>query len=894
MPSVGNQSGEGTHTFAYESALPKLPLPELSNTFEQLKQSLNPLYCAGGFYKGSKDPEQWDTFSKCIKEFLHSELAEKLQAKLAEYDASSDCYLDNLHLDINNNSAREPEDDVLPRNPFLLLGDDIMPSVSQVERSAVLLHAALRFIAALRQEVLSPDMDGASASGGKDHPLAMSPYLNLFGTTRCPVFAPGEVEAFDLGKPFKESDLESSWSSDSSDDEGDESPEPGTFGDTFTRHGITIKRYPDSKHVLVISKGQYYTVDVLDAENNVLYNPSHLTTILEHILQDSSGDRALRIDTALGSLTTHSFRNWKYSRKRLQRKFPRELRLIDSALFVLVLDQSDPGDEGEPMAGVDGLQILGGSEEGGMGTASKDLKRFFYGTSIIDDNGHQVGSCISRWYDKLQMVVTKDAQASVIWDCFTCDGSTVLRFVSETYTESILRLAREVNLGDPKFSLWPSIGVSSVTSASNKKALELDPSIVTHKIKWDFSDILNTHIHLSETKLADLISKYDMVRLSVPYGQRTANRWGVTSDSMIQVALQVAHYALYGRMAFGFEPVSMRSFKNSRSCFVNIQNDDMLEFCEEFISGSLDDSNKLNSFMQTCKRYTERVRRTKLGSGFEKHFNAMRFLFKFSEHYGFHLDSKDKELGQAVFENPLLAPLLAPELLAANCGNAATSIFAITPAQPRGFGIGYTIKDDHCDLTVTSQYRQGARLMFMLNWVLIEVTRMWQKAAQGSKTRNKGYKVNPLVDKLYELDNALMHPQKRHNKVIKGYGFFDLQPHWDSTNTSAVNSANNSSLHLSSMGSSSKLHGISPVTYSSIPLSVPTESEKRDTGFEITQVLDRERGGTSDTKPDTSNDGGTESSPSVGFNRRSNVIKSKFEIDFERGGVGKKVAPIFH
>lgn len=890
MPSVEKQCGGSDHTFAHESSLPKLPLPDMGSTFEQLKQSLRPLYCADGFYESSSEPEQWDKFCEHVKTFLHSELAEKLQATLAEYDATSDCYLDNLHLDINNNSAREPDDDVLPRNPFLLLGDDIMPDVSQVERSAVLVHAALRFIAALRQDLLSPDV--GSGNSDMDRPLAMSPYMNLFGTTRCPVFAPGEVESFDLEKPFRETDLESSWSSDSSDEEDDDSPEPGSYGDAFTRHGITIDRYPDSKHILVISRGQYYTVDVLDADNDVLYNPSHLATILNYILHDSSENLSLGIDTALGSLTTHSFRNWKYSRKRLRRKFPRELCLIDSALFVLVLDQSEPGDEEPVTAGAE-LQILSGTEQGTMGTVSKDLKRFFYGTSIIDDSGHQVGSCISRWYDKLQMVVTRDAQASVIWDCFTCDGSTILRFVSDTYTESILRLAREVNLGDPKFSLWPSIGVSSITNASNKKALELDPSKITHKIKWDFSDILNTHIHLSETKLADLISKYDMVRLSVPYGRRTANMLGVSPDSMVQVALQVAHYALYGRMAYGFEPVCMRLFKNSRSCFINIQNDDMLVFCQEFISGSLENASKLNKFLETCNDYTERVRDTKLGSGFEKHFNAMRYLFKFSEHYGFNLNSEDKDLGKAVFENSLLAPFTAPELIAANCGNAATNIFSITPAHPRGFGVGYTIKDDHCDLTVTSQYRQGARLMFMLNWVLLEVTRMWQTAAQLPSNKNKGYKINPLVDKLYELDNALVHSQKRPNRVIKGYGFFDLQPHWDSTNTSALNSASNSSLHLSSMGSSTKLHHYSPYTLSSVIMSVPTESEKRDTGFEIKQVIDEEHTN-KDATPEASGDGMMEISSNPGFTRRNNVIKSKFEIDFDRGGVGKKVAPAFH
>lgn len=885
MPSIKQSSDDAFSTFAHESTLSQLPLPSADRTLNQLQDSLRPLYFADGYYKPPMNAIKLQEFGHNIKGFLNSKLCNKLRLALEDYHNSNNCYLDNLHLDINNNSSRELENDVLPRNPFLLLEDDILPKVSQVDRSTVLVHAALRFISALKQRVLPPDRRGNDGV-----PLTMLPYEHLFGCTRCPVLVPGELENFDMNKPFFDSDLEFTYSSGEEDEDKDEDEdEDAPPNDSFTRHGVTIGKYSESKHLLVISRGQYYTIEVLDNDGNILLNAANLRSVLTYILEDSLGHQGSKAATALGSLTSHSFRSWKYARKRLERKFPDQLRMIDSALFVLVLDHSSTDDDSLATIGGGGeLEIPRGSDDNDMLPSTRSLKRLFYGTSIIDDNGHQMGSCISRWYDKLQLVVSKDSDAAVIWDCFTCDGSAVLRFASEMYTESILRLAREVNLGDPQFSLWPTISFKSAITLSDREILELDPVKITNKIEWEFSDILNTHIHLSETKLADLISKYDTIRFSIPYGRRKAEIWGIKPDSMIQIALQIAHFTLYGKMVYACEPVSTRGFRNSRSCYVNVQSSDLLELCQGFISNSLDEIHKLNKFLETCKKYAQWVKETKAGNGFEKHFSALRYLFKFSEHYSISLNAEDRKIGAPIFENPILDPFLAPEILAANCGNASTTAFAITPANPNGFAVGYNIKDDCCDLTVTSQFRQGGRLMFMLNWVLSEISRMWKTADGKSLGNGATVRISPLVDKLYQMDNAFNHAQGTSDRAVRNYGFFDLHPHWESLNASETNSTSTSSTGISSLENSSKAPYTSPFKHSSTTQSVPTEREKYDTGFQIKQFASSEHLPHGLSEKSATN---SFSRPTTG--KRSNIIHSKFEIDFDRGMVGKKINSVF-
>lgn len=873
---------ENVGTFTYEQSLPKLPLPKLKTTLEEFERSLQPLYCSDG-YCNRAEAEQLREFAKGVDEFSKSEVAEKLQSKLREFDAENDCYLDNIHLDINNNTFRDGQDDLLPRNPFLVLADDAQPEISQADRSAVLVCSALRFVSALRHGALPPDVNARSG-----RPLSMRAYKNLFGTTRCPVFAAGEVENFDLEKPYSESDLDEIWQTSDEEDETElsspppsvdqstaGSPPPGADGDVFTRHGITLKSYPKSKHILVISKGQYYTLDVLDSDDDLIYNVSSMASVFNFILEDSIEPYTFKKSTALGSLTSYSFRNWKYARKRLQKKYPNELRMIDSALFVLVLDQSFSNDSASDTV---------------PATTSEDCKRLFYGTSVIDERGHQVGSCISRWYDKLQLIVTADSKAAVIWDSFTCDGSVVLRFTSETYTESVLRLARDVNAGDPRFSLWPSVRESNKPGSANSASTEIDPKSTVKKIVWDFSHILNTHIHLSETKLADLISKHDIFHVSIPFGRRSAQRLGINPDSMVQVALQVAHYALYGRMVYGLEPISTRGYKNSRSCFINIQSKELLDLCQEFISNSLDEAGKLRKFREACEIHSDKIKKAKLGDSYEKHYNALRYLYKFHEYFGIELNSDDKRMAEQVFDNSLVAPFSAPELIVANCGNAATTTFGMTPAVSQGFGIGYIIKDDQCDLTVTSQFRQGDRLMYMLNWVLSEIRGFWKKTNESSYNKT-GIKISPVVDKLYEMDNALNNLKSSRkdgsSKVIRGYGFFDMHGHMDSRSSSRINSQSNSSVHLSDMASNLSLNNgsLHIPKRSSAALSVLTDKEKQDTGYEIQQIQPIDKNESDEDMLFTESRAATR--------RRNNVINSKFEIDFDRSGVGRKVEATF-
>ena len=86
------------------------------------------------------------------------------------------------------------------------------------------------------------------------------------------------------------------------------------------------------------------------------------------------------------------------------------IRVIDSALFVLVLDDFTPPDIHAAAA-----NMLHGVNE------LKDLETL------------QVGSCLNRWYDKLQLIVCGDGTSGLIFEHSIIDG--VSRLLHASYTK---------------------------------------------------------------------------------------------------------------------------------------------------------------------------------------------------------------------------------------------------------------------------------------------------------------------------------------------------------------------------------------------------------------------------------------------------------------------------
>ena len=152
-----------------------------------------------------------------------------------------------------------------------------------------------------------------------------------------------------------------------------------------------------SDHILVLCRSQFYWFDVLDANSDVIITEKDLASNFRAIIEDAQATpvrEAAR--SAVGVLSTENRRIWAGLREHLLKDdhghdVPpnrESLQIVDSALFVVCLDDTEP-----------------------VG-AAKVAANVLSGSYRLED-GVQTGTCTNRWYDKLQIIVSKNGSAGI-------------------------------------------------------------------------------------------------------------------------------------------------------------------------------------------------------------------------------------------------------------------------------------------------------------------------------------------------------------------------------------------------------------------------------------------------------------------------------------------------
>ncbi|KAK1968787.1 choline/Carnitine O-acyltransferase [Colletotrichum eremochloae] len=688
MAVYTEKSVEGGVTFAAQDKLKHLPIPELEDTAQKYLKALKPLQSAR---------EHAET-KQAVQEFLRHD-GPLLQEKLKAYAQDKTSYIEQFWYDSYLNFDNPV---VLNLNPFFLLEDDPTPARNnQVTRAASLVVSALEFVRAVRKEELPPD-------NIKGQPLCMYQYSRLFGTARVP-----------------------------------------------TENGCQIEQDPDSKHIIVMCHGQFYWFDVLDDNNDLIMTEKDVSINLQTIIDDAAQtpiqDAA---KGALGVLSTENRKIWSGLRDVLTREEGSNnadcLGIVDSALFVLCLDYTEP---------VDADALCG---------------NMLCGTSLVE-KGVQIGTCTNRWYDKLQIIVCKNGSAGINFEHTGVDGHTVLRFASDVYTDTILRFARTINGQAP--TLWATTSPDPAKRDPDSFG-EVDPT--PHKLEWDMTPELNIAVRFAETRLADLIEQNEFKTLDFKhYGKNFMTSMGFSPDAFVQMAFQAAYYGLYGRVECTYEPAMTKIYLHGRTEAIRSVSEESVNFVQTFWADNPAE-HKVEALRKACQRHVNTTRECAKAEGCDRHLYALFCTWQRSmdddtfsssnggysspvDGYSEHSESavgspgKDSVLslnggadvqstagGRArgdstnsrvgghnhgsamphIFADSGWDKLNNTIMSTSNCGNPSLRHFGFGPTSGDGFGIGYIIKDEGISICVSSKHRQTKRFVDTLESYLLEVRRI--------------------------------------------------------------------------------------------------------------------------------------------------------------------------
>ena len=587
---------------------------------------------------------------------------------------------------------------VLNLNPFFLLEDDPTPARNnQVTRAASLVISALCFVRATRKEELPPDtLRGA--------PLCMYQYSRLFSTARIP-----------------------------------------------TEHGCQIAQDSGSRHIVVLCKGQFYWFDVLDDNSDIIMTEKDMALNLQVIVDDAEQTQIQEAAKgALGVLSTENRKIWAGLRDVLTRDEDSNnaecLSIVDSALFILCLDYTEPKT---------GAELCG---------------NMLCGTSEVI-KGVQIGTCTNRWYDKMQIIVCKNGSAGINFEHTGVDGHTVLRMASDVYTDTILRFAKSINGQAP--SLWTS---TSPDPSKRDPASFGDVSTTPHKLEWDMLPELSTALRFAETRLADLIQQNEFEILEFAgYGKNFITSMGFSPDAFVQMAFQAAYYGLYGRVESTYEPAMTKVFLHGRTEAIRAVTPESTEFIKTFWADN-SAQQKVDALKKATQTHTALTKECAKALGQDRHLYALYSVWQravdeegaeaaSSNGYSSPVDGPSSDMAvspsppqspsrdtdqhntsrspshkspmqqiPSLFADPGYDRLNTTIISTSNCGNPALRHFGFGPSSADGFGIGYIIKDDSMSVCISSKHRQTKRFVDSLEAYFVEMKRLLRSVKKGEGT----------------------------------------------------------------------------------------------------------------------------------------------------------------
>lgn len=604
---------------------------------------------------------------------------------------------------------------VLNLNPFFLLEDDPTPARNnQVTRAASLVISALSFVRAVRKEELPPDML-------RNQPLCMYQYSRMFGTARIPTDA-----------------------------------------------GCQIGQDPNSKHLVVMCRGQFYWFDALDDNNDLIMTEKDLSLNLKVIVDDSEQTPIHEAAKgAIGVLSTENRKIWSGLRDLLGKDEGSNnsdcLNIVDSALFIVCLDYTEP-------------------------KTGEDLcMNMLCGTSEVE-KGVQVGTCTNRWYDKLQIIVCKNGSAGINFEHTGVDGHTVLRFASDVYTDTILRFAKSINGQAP--SLWTS--ASPDPSKRDPESFG-DISTTPHKLEWDMVPELATALRFAETRLADLIGQNEFSVLEfMHYGKNFMTSMGFSPDAFVQMAYQAAYYGMYGRLESQYEPAATKIYFHGRTEAIRPVTPESVEFVRTFWAEK-PASAKVDALRKACEKHTALTKECAKAQGHDRHLYALMCLWQREVEAAYSDPTSTSRDGKSLSTNGYNSPaserdpdpssvVSSPNrnsvqsedgsvgpagqsrspprggqhslpaifadsgwdkinntiLSTSNCGNPALRHFGFGPTSGDGFGIGYIIKDGSVSICASSKHRQTKRFIDAIDAYFIEIRKLLRQTQGRGQSQDKG------------------------------------------------------------------------------------------------------------------------------------------------------------
>jgi len=416
-----------------------------------------------------------------------------------------------------------------------------------------------------------------------------------------------------------------------------------------------------SKHIIVLCHGLPYQVTVLNGDNHeIIANEMNLQNafnqIIEHaraqVADSESKNKDNKVNSLygrVGALTTGTRPTWYEAREKLTITQSHTLATIDSALFIVAID--------------DGIKNL--SVEDMELNALYGVEKTYY----------------NRWMDKWTMIVCEDGKSALNWEHSMLDGHTMMEFYAAVGSDALAHVKdREI--------LVENTNAASENGTTTTNANENAPLIM---LPLSFTVDNETEIKIEEAinEARKLSNNVGIVSMDYKeFGSSFIKTCKCSPDAFVQMVLNLTYYEYMNKLPAPYESVLTKAFKHGRVTVARNMSEIIGNNTKKFNSLEKNEDKK-QAMLEMCADTSRICKDAATAQEFDRPFLAYRKMGSIEElNVDFEKDkgwSRLSDLG----------------LCTSQCGKGLIQFFGFEPPSSDGFSVGYCIQPNNIQAMIT-------------------------------------------------------------------------------------------------------------------------------------------------------------------------------------------------
>eukprot|EP00759_Apiculatamorpha_spiralis_P036793 PhF_6_TR37056/c0_g1_i2/m.54263/K08766/CPT2; carnitine O-palmitoyltransferase 2 len=402
------------------------------------------------------------------------------------------------------------------------------------------------------------------------------------------------------------------------------------------------------KHIIVLYRGHIFRVKILD-EDGKAYSPGALGRTMSHIIEVTDSDNLYPVGvTSAGGRT-------------------------DYVAYMKELVNANPTKHAEL------LQTIRGS----FMTVCLDVNTASDYDAKLQTVLHGVGNDkFNRWFDKHQLIVTKDGFVGMNFEHAFSDGMTWNRWIGEVWNHL------NATTHNTPYTPLPALDMNTADTAP------YDPLV------FDVPASLHGIINSSKQAWENAAKNVAQQMVVSDCGRKKLKRFNISPDAFVQISLHLAFYRLSGRMAPTYESCSTASFFHGRTETIRSATVEMSQLVSNKL---LSDVSRLTheqtsqlcaAVMVAAKKHVELAKLAQQGLGVDRHLLALKALNASSP--------TPDEAASAFFNDSLYGYSGNWQMSTSNVSQPFLDLFCFGPVVEHGYGLGYLVHDDRVLCSVSS------------------------------------------------------------------------------------------------------------------------------------------------------------------------------------------------